>query len=140
MNYFSEMLISDVCSSFMLRVMDVCCVLFLFYLHVCACVCLQKRPHVQAWLSWSKQGMSIPRSSIRFRLKHENSNSHGFDIHRPSIKGTKVLLKVTKAIIIIKSKVHCESHCAVRFGRALPSFPITAITCVRSCCNWTLEG
>jgi len=30
-----------------------------------------------------------------------NSNSHEFELHRPSNKGTKLLLKVTKAIIII---------------------------------------
>jgi len=42
-----------------------------------------------------------PRSSVRFRLNPENSNSHGFELHRPSIKGTKPLLKVLKAIIII---------------------------------------
>ena len=30
-----------------------------------------------------------------------NSNSHGFELHRTSIKSTKLLLKVIKAIIII---------------------------------------
>jgi len=44
------------------------------------------------------QHQSIPRSSVRFRLKPENSNSHGFELHRPSIKGTKLLLKAIKAI------------------------------------------
>ena len=43
-------------------------------------------------------GLSIPRSSIRFRLKPENSNSHGSEVHRPSIKGTKTFLKVIKSI------------------------------------------
>ena len=47
------------------------------------------------------EGLSIPRSSVRFRLKPDNSNSHGCDFHRPSNKGTKLLLKVIKAIIII---------------------------------------
>ena len=47
------------------------------------------------------KGLSIPRSSVRFRLKPDNSNSHGFELHRPSNKGTKLLLKVIKAIIII---------------------------------------
>ena len=28
----------------------------------------------------------IPRSSVQFRLKPEKSNSHGFELHRPSIK------------------------------------------------------
>jgi len=27
---------------------------------------------------------------VRFRLKPENSNSHQFKLHRPSIKGTKL--------------------------------------------------
>ena len=47
------------------------------------------------------EGWSILRSSIRFRLKPENSNSHGFQLNRSSIKGAKLILKVTKAIIII---------------------------------------
>jgi len=37
----------------------------------------------------------------QFRLKPDNSNSHEFELHRPSNKGTKLLLKVIKAIIII---------------------------------------
>ena len=47
------------------------------------------------------EGLSIPRSSVRFRQKSDNSNSHEFELHRPSNKGTKLLLKVIKAIIII---------------------------------------
>ena len=47
------------------------------------------------------EGLSIPRSSVRFRLNPDNSNSHEFELHRPSNKGTKLLLKVIKAIIII---------------------------------------
>ena len=47
------------------------------------------------------EGLLLPRSSVRFRLKPENSSSHRFEHHRPSIKGTKLLLKVMKAIIII---------------------------------------
>jgi len=39
--------------------------------------------------------------SVRFRLKPDTSNSHEFELHRPSNKGTKLLLKVIKAIIII---------------------------------------
>ena len=46
-------------------------------------------------------GVSIA-SSVRFRLKPDTSNSHEFELHRPSNKGTKLLLKVIKAIIIIK--------------------------------------
>jgi len=38
---------------------------------------------------------------VRFRQKPDNSNSHEFELHRPSNKGTKLLLKVIKAIIII---------------------------------------
>ena len=47
------------------------------------------------------EGLSIPRSSVRFRLNPDNSDSHEFELHRPSNKGTKLLLKVIKAIIII---------------------------------------
>jgi len=47
----------------------------------------------------------IPRSSVRFHLKPENSHSNGFELHRPSIKGTKLLLKVIKTIIIINGHV-----------------------------------
>ena len=48
-----------------------------------------------------KISLSLARSSVRFRLKPDNSNSHEFELHRPSNKGTKLLLKVIKAIIII---------------------------------------
>ena len=47
-------------------------------------------------------------TNIRFRPKPDNSNSHGFELHRPSNKGTKLLLKVIKAIIIIYPS-SCES-------------------------------
>jgi len=53
------------------------------------------------------EGLSFPRSSVPFRLKPENSNSHGFELHRPSIKGTKLLLKVIKAKIIMCVCVLC---------------------------------
>ena len=47
------------------------------------------------------EGLSIPRSSVRFHLKPDTSNSHEFEFHSSSNKGTKLLLKVIKAIIII---------------------------------------
>ena len=37
----------------------------------------------------------------------DNSNSHEFELHRPSNKGTKLLLKVIKAIIIRRR--HCST-------------------------------
>jgi len=44
----------------------------------------------------------IPRSSVWLHhLKPENTNSYGFELHRASIKGTKLLLKVIKAIMIM---------------------------------------
>ena len=43
------------------------------------------------------EGLLSPRSSVRFRLKPENSNSHGFELHRPSSKSAKLLLKVIKS-------------------------------------------
>jgi len=39
--------------------------------------------------------------SVWFRLKPDNSKFYGFELHRPWIKGTKLLLKIIKAIIII---------------------------------------
>jgi len=44
--------------------------------------------------------VTVP-SILSFRLKPDTSNSHEFELHRPSNKGTKLLLKVIKAIIII---------------------------------------
>ena len=41
------------------------------------------------------EGLLFPGSSVRFRLNPENSNSHGFDLHKPSSNGAKLLLKVT---------------------------------------------
>ena len=62
------------------------------------------------------EGLLIPRSSVRFRLKPENSNPHGFELHRPSIKGTKLLLKVIKTITIIAENLpmpRCSSSCVL---------------------------
>ena len=47
-------------------------------------------------------GLLIPRSSVRFQQKLKKIqylNLHGFELHRPSSKGTKLLFQVTKAII-----------------------------------------
>ena len=45
-------------------------------------------------------GLSIPRSSVRFRQNPKTNNSilHGFEQHRPSSKGTRLLFPVLKAI------------------------------------------
>ena len=44
-------------------------------------------------------GLLIPRSFDSGKTsKTENSNLHGFELHRPSSKGTKLLLQVIKAI------------------------------------------
>jgi len=52
-------------------------------------------------LDGQSEEILIPRSSVRFRLNPKNSNSHGFELHRPLIKGTKLLSRVIKANIII---------------------------------------
>ena len=54
------------------------------------------------------EGLLVPRSSVRFRLNPENSNSYGFELH--IIKGTKLLLKVIKAIIIINKFMPAYFH------------------------------
>ena len=56
-------------------------------------------------------------SSVRFRLKPDTSNSHEFELHRPSNKGTKLLLKVIKAIIIIS------------FFLVVQAWPIDVLAC-----------
>ena len=56
------------------------------------------------------EGLSIPRLSVRFRLKPDISNSHEFELHRPSNKGTKLLLKVIKAIIIIYIYIYMHTY------------------------------
>ena len=55
------------------------------------------------FLSWSERGTVNPEvvGSISAKTqKTENPNLHGFEPHRPSSKGTKLLLQVIKAIII----------------------------------------
>ena len=59
------------------------------------------------------EGLSFPRSSVRFRLKPDTSNSHEFELRRPSNKGTKQRLKVIKAIITFKSNHHHKSLFAI---------------------------
>ena len=56
---------------------------------------------------WSRDVLVTLNSEISFEKndiptkiqKTENSNLHGFELHRPSSKGTKVLFQVIKAII-----------------------------------------
>ena len=55
---------------------------------------------MQAWLSWSERGTVNSWVFNLIMSKTKNSNSHGFELRRPSIKGTKLLLKAIKAIII----------------------------------------
>ena len=69
------------------------------------------------------EGLSIPRSSVRFRLNPDNSNSHEFELHRPSNKCTKLLLKVIIAIIIIST--YEGPHHPLRFsGRGCCSITV----------------
>jgi len=46
-------------------------------------------------------GKRVSLKVISTKKKTDKSNSHEFELHRPSNKGTKLLLKVIKAIIII---------------------------------------
>jgi len=53
-------------------------------------------------LSWSERGNVNPEvvGSIPAKTqKTENSNLHGFEVHRPSNKGTKLLFQSIKANI-----------------------------------------
>ena len=51
--------------------------------------------------------------SVRFLLKPDNSNSHEFELHRPSNKGTKLLLKVIKAIIIMYKNIYIHVYTCI---------------------------
>jgi len=44
------------------------------------------------------------------KKKNENSNLHGFEVHRPSSKGTKLLLQVIKAIINQNTIKKCTEY------------------------------
>jgi len=59
---------------------------------------------------WSRLAKALQQSNIRVSVtwaeqllaktpKTENSNLHGFEVHRPSSKGTELLFQVIKAII-----------------------------------------
>ena len=65
---------------------------------------LKFRPHVRAWLSWSERW--IVNVGL-FPSKTENSNSHEFELYRPSIKNIKLMLKAIKARINIDHARKC---------------------------------
>ena len=76
-------------------------------------------------------GLLILRSSVRFRQKLkkiENSNLHGFEVHRPSSKDTKLLLRIMKAIIIIIISIFAaaSNHLSYRVPKT-PSFSTNAM-------------
>ena len=53
-------------------------------------------------LSWSERGTVNPEVVVSIPAKTpkiENSNLHEFEVHRPSSKGTRLLLQVLNAII-----------------------------------------
>jgi len=65
------------------------------------------------------------------------SNSHEFELHRPSNKGTKLLLKVIKAIIIISLTLKFGS---IQLTLSLPQSPtpwwvLSLITDARAHCD-----
>jgi len=58
--------------------------------------------HVQAWLIWSERETVNPQVVGSMPYKTRELWFHGFELHRPSNKGTtKLLLKVIQAIIIV---------------------------------------
>jgi len=60
------------------------------------------------------EGLLISQDGGPIPSKIENSNLQEFEPHRPSIKGTKLLLKVIKAIIIITMSHNFCSHMITR--------------------------
>jgi len=83
----------------------------------CCCVTISPRSGDWMWTdgvwdltgTWKcgSVGQSEGLSISRFRLKPENSKSHGFKLHRLSIKSTELLFKVIIAIIIIIMNLKC---------------------------------
>ena len=68
------------------------------------------------------EGLLTPRSSVRFRLNPENrdSSSNGIELRRPSIKGTKLLSKVIKTIIISGSSTSLAQVRVLHRGFSFP--------------------
>jgi len=86
-------------------------------------------------------GLLIPRSSVRFRQNPENSNSHGFELHRPSIKGTELRLKVIKAIIIICSKNRVDVVRLICFEKTINwNAHCTTDWSIKSATNGVVDG
>jgi len=56
--------------------------------------------------------------------KNENSNLHRFGLHRPSIKGTKLLFQVIKATIKIGGEKKKEGSSSYRPASVLAAFVI----------------
>ena len=77
--------------------------------HIPVLVCLQnmckyaeRRDGILDYLLFFFNIFSLPkRNSKRCEGKTENSNRHWFELHSPSIEGTKLLFKVIKSINII---------------------------------------
>jgi len=83
--------------------------------HVCIRICVQST-HVYTYAGRRHETFGSlvflfnifffpKKKSNRCQCETENSNPYGFELHRPSIKGTKLLFKVVKAIIIIMGRV-----------------------------------
>jgi len=80
----------------------------------------------------------------------ENSNPHGCEPHKPSIKGTKLLLVIIKAIIIIrrdpdlssKTRLMCYVSCALmsRLDKARHALSPRAVPFVKGIadCIWSI--
>jgi len=68
--------------------------------------------------------------------KIENSNLHGFELHRPSSKGTKLLLQVIKAIINQFPIHHCDF--IIFWWPELSSSTGEHVYLLVPLCTWTL--
>ena len=68
------------------------------YVSVCVCVCVCARVFVCVCACVCRHQLGDSKQDrIRFRQnpqKTENSKLHGFELHRPSSKGTKLLFRV----------------------------------------------
>jgi len=62
-----------------------------------------RKKQVYIYFTYEKSTYKMVVGSIPSKTQELKFLGHGFELHRPSIKGTKLLLKVVKAIIIIMS-------------------------------------
>ena len=71
----------------------------------------RRRDEILDWLFFIFEHFLPSWKAKKCEHNTENSNQHGSELHRPFIKGTRLLFKVTKAIIIMILHVTSSQFC-----------------------------